>query len=245
MARPINLLPSCLLVFIGAWAGVGHALRPLLLPAVWLMALLSGGVAVASCVVNDYFDLRSDTINAPHKPLPSGIVPPDGALLLASSVYIAVLVAACLMEPPLLRAIIAFSAAATLLYTPLLKRITGIKTATVAAIIALSPVSGALAAGAGWAGVCATAAPAAFAFLAMAHRETLMDLNDVAGDRAAGVWTLPVVAGPRAALATTAVLLAGAAAVAIGAALLGSGLAWAWARNPAAEGDAIRVSIDR
>lgn len=47
--------------------GAHHALRPLLMPAVWLMALLSGGVAVASCVVNDYFDMRSDTINAPHK----------------------------------------------------------------------------------------------------------------------------------------------------------------------------------
>ena len=78
----------------------------------------------------------------------------------------------------------------------------------------------------GWAGVCATAAPAAFAFLAMAHRETLMDLNDEAGDRASGVWTLPVVAGPRAALAAAAALLAGAAAVACGAALRGGGLAW-------------------
>ena len=51
-------------------------------------------------------------------------------------------------EPPLLRAIVAFSAAATLLYTPLLKRLTGVKTAAVAAIIALSPLAGALAAGA-------------------------------------------------------------------------------------------------
>lgn len=104
-----------------AQTGAHHALRPLLMPAVWLMALLSGGVAVASCVVNDYFDMRSDTINAPHKvplvplgclpvtsrlelthqlfaqPLPSGVVPPDGALLLASSVYMFVLIAACLL----------------------------------------------------------------------------------------------------------------------------------------------------
>jgi len=159
-------------------------------------------------------------------------------------------------EPPLLRAIIAFSAAATLAYTPLLKRLTGVKTATVAAIIALSPLAGALTAGAvrrprpprahaaarlaaleplnlrpprpqGWAGMRATAPPAAFAFLATAHRETLMDVNDTAGDRAAGVWTLPVVAGPRAAVVAAAGLLAGAAAVAAGAALRGGGLAWA------------------
>lgn len=31
------------------------------------------------------------------QPLPSGVVPPDGALLLASVLYIAVLIAACLM----------------------------------------------------------------------------------------------------------------------------------------------------
>lgn len=54
----------------------------------------------------------------------------------------------CAQEPPLLRFIIAFSAGATLLYTPLLKRMTGIKNISVAAVIALSPVAGALAAGA-------------------------------------------------------------------------------------------------
>ena len=60
-----------------AQTGAHHALRPLLMPAVWLMALLSGGVAVASCMVNDYFDMRSDTINAPHKvaPMPLGGLP--------------------------------------------------------------------------------------------------------------------------------------------------------------------------
>ena len=51
-------------------------------------------------------------------------------------------------EPLALRIIIAASAAATLLYTPLLKRVTLVKNAAVAAVIALAPVSGALAAGA-------------------------------------------------------------------------------------------------
>ena len=50
-------------------------------------------------------------------------------------------------EPPLLRLIIAFSAAATLLYTPVLKRVTFIKNLAVAAVIALTPVTGALALG--------------------------------------------------------------------------------------------------
>lgn len=54
----------------------------------------------------------------------------------------------CAQEPPLLRFIIAFSAGATLLYTPFLKRMTAVKNIAVAAVIALSPVAGALAAGA-------------------------------------------------------------------------------------------------
>lgn len=49
-------------------------------------------------------------------------------------------------EPPLLRTIIAASAALTLLYTPLLKQLTWIKNACVAAVVAASPFAGALAA---------------------------------------------------------------------------------------------------
>jgi hypothetical protein len=39
-------------------AGTGHSLAALASPLVWLMALLSGGIAVSSCVVNDYFDVE-------------------------------------------------------------------------------------------------------------------------------------------------------------------------------------------
>ena len=48
----------------------------------------------------------------------------------------------------MLRTIITASAAATLLYTPLLKRLCVVKNACVAAVIAASPVAGAVAAGA-------------------------------------------------------------------------------------------------
>ena len=49
-------------------------------------------------------------------------------------------------EPPLLRTVIAASAALTLLYTPVLKQLTWIKNACVAAVVAASPFAGALAA---------------------------------------------------------------------------------------------------
>jgi 4-hydroxybenzoate polyprenyltransferase len=110
--------------------------------AVWAMSLVSGGVAVASVVVNDYFDYPVDLRNAPHKPLPSGHVAPDVALLFSSAIYCAVLIGACFMENATQRAIVAFSAAATLLYTPLFKRLTAVKNAAVASVIALAPIAG-------------------------------------------------------------------------------------------------------
>eukprot|EP00884_Botryococcus_braunii_P019568 jgi/Botrbrau1/6295/Bobra.0339s0006.1 len=108
MARVINILPSCLLVLVGAWAGAGHSLGVLLKSRVIIMSLISMSIAVASCVVNDYFDFAAgvDVINAPNKPLPSGTVPPDGALLFSFILYMWVLIAGCLLEPPLLRMIV-------------------------------------------------------------------------------------------------------------------------------------------
>jgi 4-hydroxybenzoate polyprenyltransferase len=53
-------------------AGSGHRMAAVQSISVWLMGLISGGMAIASCVVNDYFDMKIDASNAPDKPLPSG-----------------------------------------------------------------------------------------------------------------------------------------------------------------------------
>ena len=68
IARPINLLPSLLLVVIGALTGSkGRALLTLRSAAVWVVSVISGGVAVASVSVNDYFggyDVLVQTANS-------------------------------------------------------------------------------------------------------------------------------------------------------------------------------------
>ena len=83
-----------------------------------------------------------------------GIVTPDGAVLLASLIYIGVLVLACILDSALLRLSIALASVATLLYTPVLKRIPGVKNLTVAFVIAASPFCGAMATGLVRANVC-------------------------------------------------------------------------------------------
>eukprot|EP00197_Chlamydomonas_leiostraca_P013844 CAMPEP_0202867674 /NCGR_PEP_ID=MMETSP1391-20130828/9561_1 /ASSEMBLY_ACC=CAM_ASM_000867 /TAXON_ID=1034604 /ORGANISM="Chlamydomonas leiostraca, Strain SAG 11-49" /LENGTH=313 /DNA_ID=CAMNT_0049547737 /DNA_START=559 /DNA_END=1500 /DNA_ORIENTATION=+ len=219
MARLHNLVPSMALVLLGAWAGGGRRPDILLSPLVWAMAVASAGVTCASMMINDYFDWASgtDIINSPNKPLPAGHVTPDRAVLVASSLYVAVLIIACCMPSPALRAITALSAGATLLYTPVFKRITAVKNACVAAVIAAAPMSGALAAGAGMDALQRLVAPTAFSFTAIIFREVLMDVTDMEGDRAAGVRTLPVLlGGPLAVGIATALMVCGAAVGVVG-----------------------------
>ena len=163
LSRPWNLLPSIAMVFAGAAAATARttagglsasspsasALSLLLLllasPRVWHAALSSAAIALGSMVVNDYFDVPNDRINAPEKPLPSGRVSVDGALLLGGALYLSALVAAAWLEPRELRLLVACSAAVTLAYTPVIKKVALAKTAAVAGVIALSPAAGALA----------------------------------------------------------------------------------------------------
>ena len=113
--------------------------------SVWHAALSSAAIALGSVVVNDYFDVPNDRINAPSKPLPSGQITVDGALLFGGSFYLSTLVAAAWLEPRELRLMVACSAAVTLAYTPVLKKIALVKTGAVAGVVALSPAAGALA----------------------------------------------------------------------------------------------------
>lgn len=245
-------------MLVGAAAATRSA-APVASPRVWATAGATAAVALGSMAVNDYFDRAPDAVNAPHKPLPSGAVAPDGALLFAGALYAAAFSVGACVDPAPLRWLIAGSAGVTLVYTPVLKRIPLIKTASVAAVIAAAPAAGALAA-AGLAGLPAVTPAVVFAFLAVASRELAMDAADARGDAAAGVATLAVLLGPTGGLAAAAaaawvaagILLAhaapiGSAAVAA-AALVGAAVAApasaALARKGAARDAALRAAID-
>lgn len=237
MARPINIVPSFLLVLLGAWVGGGRQLAALAHPAVWGMGFVSVGIATASCIVNDFFDYAAglDAAGPGGKPLPNGSVTPGGALLLAAVGYILVLVGGCLLGDSMLRQVVASSACLTLLYTPLLKRLPLVKNAAVAATIAAAPAAGAVAAAGGAAAdavaLVRIAPTCAFLFGCFVARELLMDIGDADSDAAAGVRTLPALLGRAPCVLLCAAVLAGCAAVVMHGALLGPGLAWAWGRH--------------
>ena len=212
--RPKNYGPSVLMTILGAWAGGGRSLAALASPQVWVVAGCSAGVALASCALNDYFDMRNDAINAPDKPLVRGTVQKDHVVLLCLGLYSAVLAGACMLDSWVVRGIVAASCVATLLYTPLFKRIAFLKNAVVAGTIAASIAAGAAAAGQALAHPVVIG-PAAFVFFSMMAREVLMDVADVDGDAVAGVKTVPVLLGRRAGV-TLAMAMAVAAGVVAG-----------------------------
>jgi hypothetical protein len=55
--------------FTSTQAGTGQSFQLLGSGRVWLVSLMSAGVAAASCIANDYFDFISgnDVTNAPSK----------------------------------------------------------------------------------------------------------------------------------------------------------------------------------
>eukprot|EP00245_Coleochaete_scutata_P005542 TRINITY_DN19189_c0_g1_i1.p1 TRINITY_DN19189_c0_g1~~TRINITY_DN19189_c0_g1_i1.p1 ORF type:complete len:420 (-),score=47.40 TRINITY_DN19189_c0_g1_i1:919-2178(-) len=215
MARPHNFAPSCIMVFLGAWLASDRCFQLVMWsPSVWLVALLSGTIAVASMLANDVFDFRSgvDRINGPDKPLVSGRVHPDDAELAAGCMYAAVVLGCCCLPSLPLRLLIGGATVITYIYTPFLKRITVIKNITVAAIISSSVLAGALVAGGG-AGLERAAPVSLFLFLSVVMREILMDIGDIVGDKAAGIKTLAVRFGRSGAATIAGAALASAHAV--------------------------------
>ncbi|CAN0165033.1 unnamed protein product [Ectocarpus sp. 12 AP-2014] len=211
--RPNNIPASFGLVAAGALVA-SHTAVALLEPKVLLTAFAAAAVSVGSCVLNDWFDIELDRVNEPERPLVTGEVVPVHALGIGVAFLLAAVASASFVNPAALQATIVASVALTLAYTPLLKPIPLVKNFVVAMVIAAAIAAGGLAAGAG---VASTLTPSVLTFFVIGHREVLMDIADVEGDREAGVRTLPVLMGRQAALVfATALLSVGVGAAGVG-----------------------------
>jgi len=178
--------------------GAPPPLRPLLLGcgAVFLLS-------AAALILNDYFDLEIDRINAPHRPLPAGLVTPAEVLLLGGIVTVLGLLAAYLLGP------VAFLAGllvwiAGFLYNWRLKRAGLWGNLLVSFSVGMTFVFGGISVG-------RLDEPLVW-FLALIAalfdlaQEITVDGLDIAGDAAAGSQSLAVRYGPQRALQVGAAL---------------------------------------
>jgi geranylgeranylglycerol-phosphate geranylgeranyltransferase len=152
-----------------------------------LFAAVSGSfTASAGYVINDYFDLKIDLINRPHRPLPSGALKQSEALviyliLLAAGLFLAGLI-------NIFSFLVAFLAANLLfLYSFKLKRVLLLGNFIIAFLTGLAFLYGGIAAN----NIKSAIFPALLAFLINLSREILKDIEDLEGDKKEGIITFP------------------------------------------------------
>ena len=225
MARLKNVPMGAALVAFGAY-GARHAPpRPPTMVASQLVLGVATTtiVTTGSMLINDYHDWRGGVDTAetkPGRPLVTGEVRPETVKLVLKWGYALHLTLLCLVEPAALRLLVLANTLLTYLYSVRLKPVTGVKNAVCAGIISMALGLGAVAraAGDGLHPLRAVWRPLAAVAGLIWHREVLMDIEDVEGDSAAGVRTLPVALGVGAAarLALAPLLAAAAAAASAG-----------------------------
>jgi geranylgeranylglycerol-phosphate geranylgeranyltransferase len=187
--RPANSFVAGLAAIVAYRIATGTLVYDVIL----LMAIVTL-ITAAGNVINDYYDAAIDAINRPGRPIPSGAVSRNAALVYAGLLFfLGILLAGftsllCLAIA-LFNTILLVAYAARLKSTPFFGNVT---VSYLAASIFL--FGGALA---GVNRVPDMLPLVAITFLAMLARELLKDAEDIDGDRAGGADTLPIRIGVR------------------------------------------------
>ncbi|MFB6132437.1 MAG: geranylgeranylglycerol-phosphate geranylgeranyltransferase [Halanaeroarchaeum sp.] len=199
LSRPLNAFVAGILTFVGAFVAGGALSRPLLAAAAVVATWLA---TAAGNAINDYFDREIDSINAPERPIPRGAVSSRGALAFSVAAFVGA-VGFALLLPPLAIAIAAINLVALVAYTSVFKGLPGAGNAVVAYLGGSTFLFGAAAVG----NVAAGAVLFLLAALSTFSREVIKDVEDVEGDRAEGLNTLPIAVGERRAHLVAGVVL--------------------------------------
>ena len=216
LARPANCVAAAVLTVTGAFvAGIGAAIVPTALAAV------TTGVAVAAGnAINDYFDRDIDAINRPDRPIPRGAVSTRGALAFAATLFV-VAVGLAVRLPIAAVAIAAINLVALVTYTTVFKGTPGLGNALVSYLVGSTFLFGGAAVGS-LGGLDAPLVLGVLAALSTFTRELIKDVEDVVGDREAGLRTLPIAVGERRSLWVGAASLGVAIAISPAPYLLGT-----------------------
>ena len=187
ICRPLSTLSGALSVLLGGFvAGTGEWSN------IFLAALVTVLISSSANAWNDYLDIEIDKINQPQRPLPSGMVTPQAAIIFAAiTALLSIIIAAFINQPAFIIAII--SNILLFLYSWKLKSTVLLGNFTVAFISAMSVMFGGIAAG----NVRPTIWLAVIIFVAILGREILKTLADYDGDLRQKCHTVSTVWGRR------------------------------------------------
>jgi len=171
---------------------IAGGLEPGATALIFLTVFLITGAGNA---INDYYDRVIDAINRPKRPIPSGRVSAQAAFNYSLALFVAGCLFAGLVNQICL-AVAAFNSVLLFLYARNLKATPLAGNICVAFLTGSAFLFGGAAAGS--AGLLANRVPFLLSFLVSMSREIAKDIEDMAGDRAGGARTLPILAGERA-----------------------------------------------
>lgn len=184
--RSRNILPTLFLSFTG-----GYIQKTLRTPQFAISTAITALIMSTSMILNDLFDVELDRTNNPRRPLITGEVTKREAITYAASMIIAILALKTRLPPSHLRTITEGAIITITLYTPVLKRIPFVKNLACASLVAFSLF---------FAGNSLRPTPVLqlatqHLFVGSLYNEILLDMCDKVGDKANGVYTLPVLFG--------------------------------------------------
>jgi geranylgeranylglycerol-phosphate geranylgeranyltransferase len=138
-------------------------------------------------IINDIYDVAIDKINKPHRPLPSNkITVKEAYVIYFILLFISIFISALINE--IVIAIVLGSIVMLFFYSKYLKRIPIVGNIVVAFLTGLVFIYGGFVVE----NPKAAIVPAVFAFLINLIREIVKDMEDVEGDKTAGLKTLPI-----------------------------------------------------
>ena len=184
IARPVNFLITFASVIVSA---IICAPENLLILKVFLATLSAGLAASAGNIINDIFDIEIDRINQPQRPLPSGTL----TIKEAYSFYFVCLILSVILSvfvSYFALIIVVVSNLILIVYSKYLKRIPLVGNITVAFLTGLVFIFG----GVVVENPSAAIIPASFALMINLIRELVKDMQDVEGDKGAGIITFPI-----------------------------------------------------
>jgi len=194
--RPFNCMMAAAAAIVGL--AIAGGLQPGAAALLFLTVFLITGAGNA---INDYYDREIDAINRPKRPIPSGRVSAKKALYYSLVLFAVGCLCAGLVNQICLT-VAAFNSLLLILYARNLKATPLAGNICVAFLTGSAFLFGGAAAGS--TGLLANRVPFLLSFLVSMSREIAKDIEDMAGDRAGGARTLPILAGERASAALAA-----------------------------------------
>jgi len=183
LCRPVNVLIGMISIFLGAFiTGTIQPIRAV------LFASISGGlIAAAANAVNDYFDIAIDKINKPNRPMAAGHIAPTKGFIFSIVLFIAGMTFGYFINWKAFVVSVS-SSIIVYLYSARLKGTVLWGNLCVSLVTSLSFIYGGIAVNR----LNLALIPAVFSFFYHLGREIIKDVEDVKGDRADHIKTLPI-----------------------------------------------------